>query len=56
MARNSIGILLQGAVTDWSEKMVKAYQENFPTAEILYSTCEKRSKSMERSFRKIFLR
>ena len=38
MARNSIGILLQGAVTDWSERIVTEYQENFPDAEILYST------------------
>ena len=38
MARNSIGILLQGAITDWSEKIVTEYQENFPDAEILYST------------------
>ena len=38
MARNSIGILLQGTITDWSEKVVKEYQENFPNAEILYST------------------
>ena len=38
MARNSIGILLQGTITEWSEKIVKEYQENFPDAEILYST------------------
>ena len=38
MARNSIGILLQGAVTDWSQRIVTEYQENFPDAEILYST------------------
>jgi len=38
MRKNSIGILLQGAVTDWSEKIVKEYQENFPDAEILFST------------------
>ena len=38
MARNSIGVLLQGAITEWSEKIVKEYQENFPDAEILYST------------------
>ena len=38
MSKNSIGILLQGAITDWSEKIVKEYQENFPNAQILYST------------------
>ena len=38
MTSNSIGILLQGAVTDWSERIVTEYQENFPDAEILYST------------------
>jgi hypothetical protein len=38
MTKKSIGILLQGAVTDWSEKIVKEYQVNFPNAEILYST------------------
>jgi hypothetical protein len=38
VSKNSIGILLQGAITDWSEKIVKEYQENFPNAQILYST------------------
>ena len=38
MSKNSIGILLQGAVTDWSEKIVKEYQDNFSDAEILFST------------------
>ena len=38
MPKNSIGILLQGSITDWSEKIVKEYQENFPNAQILYST------------------
>ena len=38
MPKNSIGILLQGSVTDWSKKIVKEYQENFPNAQILYST------------------
>ena len=38
MSKDSIGILLQGSVNDSSEKVVKAYQENFPDAEILFST------------------
>ena len=38
MSKDSIGILLQGGVNDSSEKVVKAYQENFPDAEILFST------------------
>ena len=32
MSKDSIGILLQGSVNDSSEKVVKAYQENFPDA------------------------
>ena len=35
MARNSIGVLLQGAITEWSEKIVKEYQENFIKAKSL---------------------
>ena len=38
MAKNSVVILLQGGVTDWSEKIVKKYKENFPDAKILFST------------------
>lgn len=38
MVTNSIGILLQGAITNWSEKVIKKYQKKFPNAEILCST------------------
>ena len=38
MTQNSIGILVQGAITDWTEKAIRKYQENFPNAEILCST------------------
>ena len=40
MTSNSIGILLQGAVTDWSEKIVKEYQENLILTSHVIQECE----------------
>ena len=34
----SIGILIQGIVTEWTPSVVNEFTENFPDAEILLST------------------
>ena len=33
-----VGILLQGAVNDWTKKIIEEYQQNFPDSQILLST------------------
>ena len=33
-----VGILLQGAVNDWTKKIIEEYQQNFPDSHILLST------------------
>ena len=38
MSKPSFGILLQGAISDWTEKAVNIYKKNFPEAQILVST------------------
>jgi len=35
---SKVGILMQGVISDWTEKIVREYQSNFPDASILVST------------------
>lgn len=34
----TIGILLQGKISDWTRDIIHEYHQNFPNAEILVST------------------
>jgi len=36
--KQTIGILLQGKLFDWTKDIIYEYQQNFPTAEIIVST------------------
>ena len=38
MEKHDVGIILQGAVSDWTKKIVEEYQQNFPDSQILLST------------------
>jgi len=35
---SSIGILMQGKISSWTNKIVEEYRKNFPKAKILIST------------------
>ena len=36
----TLGILIQGRVTNWTKDVIHEYRENFPSAEIVLSTWE----------------
>ena len=38
MEKHDVGIILQGAVSDWTKKIIEEYQQNFPDSHILLST------------------
>ena len=38
MEEHDVGIILQGAVSDWTKKIIEEYQQNFPDSQILLST------------------